>query len=179
MHLTAELWKTYPEMHFSGLCFGHQLISRLLGAKVRAAGEWELGHSRIDLKPIGKKLFRTKDDFIHLHQMHQDNVVSSPSSSTTDLLSSDQEVHVWGSSKHTQVQGLYVLNRIFTSQAHMAFDQKMVKREIQMRIDSGAISEDDESERKRAVETSHLEHDGVELASAILRFFHWEDDGIE
>jgi GMP synthase-like glutamine amidotransferase len=175
----AELWKQYPEMHFSGICFGHQLISRLLGSELCATGEWELGHSRIDLQPIGKKLFRTEEDHIHLHQMHQDNVVSPPSSSTTDLLSPDQEVHVWGSSEHTKVQGLYVLNRIFTSQAHMAFDEEMVKREIQMRIDSGAIKEDDEDERKRAVETSHLEHDGEELAAAILRFLHWEDDGIE
>ena len=166
-------------MHFSGVCFGHQLLSRLHGAEVKSTGEWELGHSRIDLKPIGRKLFRTDSDHIHLHQMHQDNVVSPPSSETSDLLSPEQEVHVWGSSKHTKVQGLYVLNRIFTSQAHMAFDQKMVKREIQMRIDSGGIDEDDEDERKRAVETSHLEHDGVELASSILRFFHWEDDGIE
>jgi len=166
-------------MHFSGVCFGHQLLSRLLGAEVKSTGEWELGHSRIDLKPVGKKLFRTKDDYIHLHQMHQDHVVTPPSTSSSDLLSSDQKVEVWGSSGHTEVQGLYVRNRIFTSQAHMAFDEKMVKREIQMRIESGGIDDDDEEVKERAVETSHLEHDGVELASAILRFFHWEDDGIE
>ena len=55
----------------------------------------------------------------------------------------------------------------------------MVKREIEMRIKSGSISEEHEEERKKAVETSHLDHDGAELASAILRFFHFEDDGLE
>lgn len=60
-----------------------------------------------------------------------------------------------------------------------AFDEKMVKREIEMRMKSGSISEEHEEERKKAVETSHLDHDGAELASAILRFFHFEDDGLE
>jgi hypothetical protein len=55
----------------------------------------------------------------------------------------------------------------------------MVKREIEMRIESGGISEEHEEERKKAVETSHLDHDGAEVASAILRFFHFEDDGLE
>jgi hypothetical protein len=77
------------------------------------------------------------------------------------------------------VQGLYVKNRIFTTQAHMAFDEAMVKREIEMRVESGGITSDDEKVRKKAVETSHLEHDGGVLAMAILRFFHYEDDGLD
>lgn len=167
-------------MHFSGVCFGHQLLSRLLGCKVEATGEWELGHSAIQLAKIGKKLFRTDEDEIHLHQMHQDKVVAPPTvESAKGLLKKGDKVHVWGHSEHTEVQGLYVLNRIFTTQAHMAFDERMVKREIQMRIDAGSIKDDHEEERKKAVETSHLEHDGGVLAMAILRFFHYEDDGIE
>lgn len=91
----------------------------MLGADVDATGEWELGHSRIDLNPIGQKLFKTEEDHIHLHQMHQDHVVSPPSHKSTDLLKEGDKVHVWGRSEHTKVQGLYVLNRVFTSQAHM------------------------------------------------------------
>ena len=173
------MWKTRPDLHFSGVCFGHQLLSRLLGAEVKATGDWELGHSSINLSPIGKKLFRTDDDTIHLHQMHQDQVVKPPSVSSSDLLPKDATVHVWGHSDHTSVQGLYIRNRIFTTQAHMAFDDKMVKREIQMRIDSGSIKDKDDEEKRKAVETSHLEHDGGIVAAAILRFFHFEDDGLE
>lgn len=177
---TPELWRENAEMHFSGVCFGHQLLSRLLGCKVKATGEWELGHSAIRLAPIGKKLFRTESDEIHLHQMHQDQVVAPPTvESAGGFLSKNDKVHVWGHSKHTEVQGLYVRNRVFTTQAHMAFDQKMVQREIQMRIDAGSIKDKDEEERRKAVETSHLEHDGDVLAMAILRFFHFEDDGLE
>lgn len=166
-------------MHFSGVCFGHQLLARMLGAEIKATGDWELGHSAIDLAPIGKKLFKTTEDRIYLHQMHQDQVVSAPSSTSSELLDKGTTVEVWGHSEHTRVQGLYVPNRIFTTQAHMAFDEKMVKREMEMRIESGSIGKEHEGERRKAVETSHLEHDGDELASAILRFFHFEDDGVE
>jgi hypothetical protein len=69
------------------------------------------------------------------------------------------------------------LNRIFTTQAHLAFDSAMVKREIQMRVEAGSIK--DLKHADEASETSHLEHDGAEVAGAILRFFHFEDDGID
>lgn len=166
-------------MHFSGVCFGHQLINRLLGAgtEPHPEGKWEIGHSRIELHPIGKKLFRTDDDHIHLHQMHQDHVVSAPTASSAQgLLSDDQKVEVWGHSPHTAIQGIYIMNRVFTTQAHLAFDAKMVEREIQMRVDSGSIKDLDLA--KEAADTGHLEHDGEVVAKAILRFFHFEDDGL-
>jgi hypothetical protein len=53
----------------------------------------------------------------------------------------------------------------------------MVKREIQMRVESGSIK--DLKHADEASETSHLEHDGAAVAGAILRFFHFEDDGID
>lgn len=174
----SELWTTRPDIRYSGVCFGHQLLSRLLGSEVKAhpEGQWEIGHNRIDLSPIGRKLFKTDDDHIFLHQMHQDRVESPPSPSH-DLLRSDNTplpVHVWGHSPHTPVQGVYIPKRIFTTQAHMAFDAAMVKREIEMRVEAGAI--EDKALAEEAKDTAHLEHDGVEIAKAILRFFHGEDD---
>lgn len=161
------------------MCFGHQILSRLLGAEVKPAptGDWELGHSAIELNPIGQRLFRTKDTMVYLHQMHQDQVVSPPSHKTANgLLAEDTEVHVWGSSDHTKVQGLYIANRLFTSQAHLAFDADMVKRQIQMRVDSGGIQDMEHADQ--AAETAHLEHDGQQVAKAILRLFRFDDDGV-
>lgn len=152
----------------------------MLGANVRPepSSEWEIGHSQINLHDIGKKLFRTTDDEIFLNQMHQDQVESPPTYETAGgLLSKDQKIEVWGHSPHTKVQGVYLMNRLFTSQAHMAFDPQMVRREIQMRIDSGALQ--DMALAEEAKGNSHLEHDGEVLAAAILRFFHYEDDGLE
>jgi len=167
-------------MHFSGVCFGHQVLCRTLGAKVGAApsGDWELGHSKLSLHKIGKKLFKTDDDEIYLHQMHQDTVFTCPEPETSDgILNPSQKVLVWGHSPHTKIQGVYLLNRLFTTQAHLAFDSAMVKREIQMRVEAGSIK--DLKHADEASETSHLEHDGDAVAGAILRFFHFEDDGVE
>lgn len=176
--MNTELWTTKPNFHFTGVCFGHQLLSRLLGAEVAPApsGDWELGHNAIELNPIGQRLFRTKDTMIYLHQMHQDHVVEPPThKSAKGLLAEDTEVHVWGSSDHTKVQGLYIPNRLFTSQAHLAFDEDMVKRQIQMRVESGGIKDLEHADQ--AAETADLEHDGQAVAKAILRLFRFDDDG--
>lgn len=152
----------------------------MLGAEVAPAPsqDWELGHSRIDLSPVGKQLFRTDDDYVHLHQMHQDQVVAPPThESSNGLLRPDDKVDVWGHSEHTKVQGIYIKGRLFTSQAHLAFDENMVKRQIQMRVDSGGIQDLEHADQ--AAETADLEHDGDQVAAAILRFFHGDDDDIK
>ncbi|KAK7432150.1 hypothetical protein QQZ08_001442 [Neonectria magnoliae] len=179
LQLLKELWTKRPDFRFTGVCFGHQLLSRLLGGTVGPSptNDWELGHSAITLTPIGQRLFRTRNASVDLHQMHQDQVLTAPTAKTAaGLLPADAEVHVWGRSAHTAVQGLYIPDRLFTTQAHLAFDEDMVKRQIQMRVDSGGI--DDLEHADRAAETAHLEHDGVEVAAAILRLLRFDDDGI-
>ncbi|KAJ5135719.1 uncharacterized protein N7515_004997 [Penicillium bovifimosum] len=181
LELLKTLWIKRPDFRFLGVCFGHQLLARLLGGSVRPAPsqDWELGHCRIMLAPAGQRLFRTRDDHIHLHQMHQDQVVSVPTAASAgpDMLSADTEIACWGRSEHTPVQRLYIPNRLFTTQAHLAFDEDMVRRQIQIRVDSGGIKDLEHADR--AAETAHLEHDGVEVAKAILRIFVYDDDGTD
>ncbi|KAH6843357.1 class I glutamine amidotransferase-like protein [Chaetomium sp. MPI-CAGE-AT-0009] len=176
--LLKELWLEHPNMHFSGVCFGHQLLCRLLGSEIASAAptDWELGHSKINLSPLGQELFQTDKPEVYLHQMHQDYVVAPPTAeSSGGLLSPGTKVEVWGHSEHTKVQGVYIKGRLFTTQAHLAFDEGMVKRQIQMRVDSGSI--EDLEHADRAAETAELDHDGDVAAAAILRFFH--DEGVE
>ncbi|OQE46800.1 hypothetical protein PENCOP_c001G07745 [Penicillium coprophilum] len=178
LDLLKTLWIKRPDFRFVGICFGHQLLARLLGGSVAPAPsqDWELGHCRISLTPVGQRLFRARDDHIYLHQMHQDQVVAPPTSASagTDLLAPNTEVACWGRSDHTPVQGLYIPNRLFTTQAHLAFDEDMVKRQIQIRVDSGGIQDLEHADR--AAETAHLEHDGVEVAKAVLRVFASDND---
>ena len=181
LELLKTLWIKRPDFRFLGVCFGHQLLARLRGGSVGPAPsqDWELGHCRITLTPVGQRLFRTREDHVHLHQMHQDHVVSPPTAASAgpDMLSPDTEIACWGRSEHTPVQGLYIPNRLFTTQAHLAFDEDMVKRQIQIRVDGGGIKDLEHADR--AAETAHLEHDGVEVAKAILRIFVYDDDGMD
>jgi len=178
VELLTELWKTRPNIRFSGICFGHQILARTLGSKVEPTeGKgWELAQTEMDLTEIGQKLFRTDDKKLHLHQMHQDQVMTKPDPSSTDLLSDGQTVHVWASSKHTEIQGLYIRDRLFSSQGHLGFDENMVHNQIEMREESGGIQ--DEEQAAEGKEKAHMEHDGLVVAAAILRFFHGEDHEI-
>lgn len=173
-----DVWVNRPDIRLSGVCFGHQILCRVLGSKVDSTPEsrWELAHTEIKLTPLGTKLFKSKEGKIHLHQMHQDHVVDAPSPSTTELLDEGTEVSVWGSSDTTGVQGVYIRRRLFTSQGHLGFDEQMVKQQIQQRVDSGSIQ--DTKDADAAKDKAHWEHDGELVAGAILRFFHGDDDKI-
>lgn len=61
--------------------------------------------------------------------MHVDHVVQVPSTKSSDgLIEDDNSVHVWGSSKDIPVQGVYIKERLFTSQGHLGYDENMVKK---------------------------------------------------
>ncbi|KAF2847654.1 class I glutamine amidotransferase-like protein [Plenodomus tracheiphilus IPT5] len=180
MKLIKEIWVQRPDIRFAGICFGHQILCRTLGSNIKpeANGEWELAHTPIIVSDIGRKLFGLKpdDDRIHLHQMHLDHVVNAPSVDTTDLLPPGTKVHVWGTSDHTGVQGVYIHKRLFSTQGHMEFDEAMVHRQLEMRVEAGSVSQADADE---AAERADWMHDGLTVAKAVLRFFHGDDDEIK
>lgn len=112
--------------------------------------------------------------------MHQDQVTGVPSAATTDLLAAGQKVHVWASTPRTRVQGLYVRDRLFTSQGHLGFDARMVRRQVAIRMQAGTVEEGKHDAQIRyAEETARLEHDGAVIAAAILRFFHGDDCDVD
>ncbi|KNG44675.1 hypothetical protein TW65_08600 [Stemphylium lycopersici] len=177
MQFIRDVWINRPDIRFTGICFGHQILCRTLGATVKPQknGEWELSHQPIYLSNIGRELFDlpATESKIHLHQMHLDHVVNPPSPDTTDLIPKGTKVHVWGTSEHTGVQGVYIQKRLFTTQGHMEFDEKLVKRQLQMRVDSGSV---DKKDANGAAERADWMHDGLLVAKAVLRFFHGDDD---
>lgn len=179
--LVLDLWRTRPDMKFTGICFGHQLLNRVLGGKVEPTpgNRWELAHVEMDLTTVGQKLFVTDDKTLSLHQMHQDQVTQVPSHDTTELIAPGTKVHVWASSEHTPVQGVYIRDRLFTSQGHLEIDEAMVHRQIELRVQAGSITKDNANAVDHAKRTAHLEHDGEVLAAAMLRFFHGDDHDVD
>ncbi|KAF3001778.1 hypothetical protein E8E13_001251 [Curvularia kusanoi] len=172
------IWTHRPDIKFTGICFGHQILCRTLGSKVEpeSNGQWELSHTELSLSEVGKKLFHTSSPSIRLHQMHLDHVVDAPSASTTDLISPETEVHVWATTDHTQVQGVYIQKRLFTSQGHMEFSERHVKRQLESRVKAGSLKQNEADE---AAARAGWMHDGEVVAKAVLRFFHGDDDRVE
>ncbi|KAF2727052.1 class I glutamine amidotransferase-like protein [Polyplosphaeria fusca] len=174
-----QIWIDRPDIRFAGICFGHQILCRTLGSEVRPSkdGNWELSHTPVALTDTGRSLFNLKpsDKHIHLHQMHLDYVVSTPSPERSDLLNAGTQVHVWGTSEHTGIQGVYIQKRLFSTQGHMEFDEKMVRRQLELRVNAGTLKEYDADE---ATERADWIHDGLLVSQAVLRFFHGDDDKI-
>lgn len=168
------MWRTYPSARFSGVCFGHQLLCRALGSRVGPSPgkAWELSLTKVTLTSIGEKLFQTEKS-INLHQMHQDHVIEAPSHETSDLLGPDDHVAVWGSSDAIAVQGVYIRERLFTTQGHLGYDGRMVEQHIKHRVDAGGIQDVEKAEEAKAM--AYLDHDGIVVAAAVLRFFHGDD----
>ncbi|CCG83656.1 putative Class I glutamine amidotransferase [Taphrina deformans PYCC 5710] len=149
-------WKENKNVKMSGVCFGHQILARMLGGELEAGKDWELSLTELNLTDDGKKIFGTKESTISLHQMHSDCVTKAP-----------EGCKVWASSEHTEIQGLYIPNRLFTTQGHLGFDEQMVNANLDARVEKDLMEKEEAEEAK---ETSHHEHDGLTVAKAILRF---------
>ncbi|TGZ76747.1 class I glutamine amidotransferase-like protein [Ascodesmis nigricans] len=174
-----EVWLHHPNMRFTGVCFGHQLLSRLLGGTIsNHPTTWELSHTRITLTSTGKQIFSTDSPHIHLQQFHQDFVSTPPSPGASDgMLEPDTHIAVWGESEDCPIQGFYVRRKLLTTQGHLGYDEAMVRENIELAQEHGRLRRGREVER--AKERSELEHDGDLVGGAILRFLAGWDDEFE
>ncbi|RPA75908.1 GMP synthase [Ascobolus immersus RN42] len=171
-----EQWVKHPELNWAGVCFGHQSLARALGATLSSdSGTWELSNTEIHLKEIGKELFDTDDDTIHLLEMHQDHVQTLPTvNSSEGILKPPYDfVQIWGSSKKCAIQGLYIKGKMFTTQGHLEVDEVVSKHYVESHIKKGHVDDGEEEEARKRLE---LDHDGDRVAGAVLRFFADRDE---
>ncbi|KAE8146806.1 class I glutamine amidotransferase-like protein [Aspergillus avenaceus] len=144
-----------------GVCFGHQIIARALGAEVgRGEAGWEIAVCDVALTEQGRKVFGR--DVLRIQQMHQDVVFDCPS-----------HVMRLGSSPQCAVQGMYVSGKFVTIQGHPEFDEQVVTEIVRKRAQRGLSTE---KESEGALERAGLAHDGVVVAVGILRFLLGEVD---
>jgi GMP synthase-like glutamine amidotransferase len=154
-----------------GICFGHQIIARALGAKVAVSpGGWEICVDRIDLNETGQKLLGVPSlvstlpylvitsltRVQGLHQMHRDAVLEVPEG----LVS-------LGSSSKCEVQGLYKPGRIISFQAHPEFDDFIMEEIMQARYAQEIFSKEMYEE---GITRARAEHDGVLVSAKIWEF---------
>ncbi|KAI6085767.1 class I glutamine amidotransferase-like protein [Hypoxylon rubiginosum] len=138
-----------------GVCFGHQIVGRALGAEVaRNVRGWEISVTQCELSDEGKKVFGLEK--LAIHQMHRDAVFSLPPGAValarTDVCA---------------IQSMYTPKRFLTVQGHPEFTADMVSEILEMRRYGGILGQDVFEDGMRRVAEKQ---DGVVVAQAFLRF---------
>ena len=131
-----------------GVCFGHQILARALGAKVgRSDAGWEISAGKIDLTESGKELFG-KDTLVSnfwgtsiahnpdcsqsIHQMHRDIVIGAPPAGCVNL----------ATSSFCDNQGLYSPGRLLSVQGHPEFNEGIMSFILEARHDNGIFGDE-------------------------------------
>ncbi|KAK0390045.1 hypothetical protein NLU13_3618 [Sarocladium strictum] len=139
-----------------GICFGHQIIARALGAKLGInPGGWEISVDRIDLNEHGQELFGIPT--VQLHQMHRDAVLEVPEG-TVNL----------GGSPSCRIQGLFKPGTVLSFQAHPEFDEFIMEKVVGRRHEQAIF---DDAMFESGMARAGLPHDGLLVAQAIWRLF--------
>ncbi|KAF4947441.1 hypothetical protein FGADI_10393 [Fusarium gaditjirri] len=157
LKLVAFVKKIYTttEKPIVGICFGHQIIGRALGAKVAVSpGGWEVCVDRINLNETGQNLLGVSS--LGLHQMHRDAVLEVP-----------QGLVSLGSSSRCEVQGLYRPGRIISFQAHPEFDDFIMQEIMEARYAQQIFSKEMYEE---GITRAKAHHDGLLVAAKIWEF---------
>ncbi|KAF2973513.1 hypothetical protein GQX73_g99 [Xylaria multiplex] len=140
-----------------GVCFGHQIIARALGAKLgRNTRGWEVSVVEHELTDEGKRFFGLEK--MSIHQMHRDAVLSFPPG-TVQLARTDK----------CDNQAMYIPGRMISVQGHPEFTEEMVREILDMRKYGGIVSDDIYQDGINRVANKQ---DGVAVAQAFLRFLH-------
>ncbi|RDW69384.1 class I glutamine amidotransferase-like protein [Coleophoma cylindrospora] len=138
-----------------GICFGHQIVGRALGAKVdRSDKGWEASVTAIDLTKRGQEIFETPS--LALHQMHRDIVYNYP-----------EGIEALAYTEKCAVQGMYAARRLITVQGHPEFTEEIVRELLIARHGSGVF---DDAMFEDAMGRVDKYQDGVVVCKAFLRF---------
>ncbi|KAB8278286.1 Aldehyde/histidinol dehydrogenase [Aspergillus minisclerotigenes] len=132
-----------------GICFGHQIVARALGARVGRNDEgWEISVEPFQLTETGKQLF--SKDALDIHQMHRDIVYDVPRGCVN-----------LGSSPRCKVQGLYMPQRVLALQGHPEYDEFVMTEVINLRHAMGVFHPE---LAKDGLSRAGKQHDGALIA---------------
>ncbi|KAL8932096.1 MAG: hypothetical protein Q9211_006534, partial [Gyalolechia sp. 1 TL-2023] len=136
-----------------GVCFGHQIIGRAMGAPVgrNEAQGWEVSVTDVDLTEQGKELFEGKDTL-----MHKDIVFDYPDG-----------VQPLGSTSRCKVQGMFVPGRVMTVQGHPEFTEEILVEILEVRHEQGVFGDEMYEDAMARV---GKKHDGVMVGKRFIEF---------
>ncbi|CAN8102755.1 unnamed protein product [Discula destructiva] len=155
VEFTRRVLATDGRVKVVGVCFGHQIVGRGLGARVGVNERgWEVSVLEVRLSEKGKAIFGS--DHLKIHQMHKDMVFGMPSGAES-LAESDV----------CENQGFLLPGRAITVQGHPEFTGEIMPEILGVRHQAGIF---DEELYASGMERATKEHDGVRIAQAFLRF---------
>ncbi|PHH59619.1 hypothetical protein CDD81_2804 [Ophiocordyceps australis] len=138
-----------------GVCFGHQIVGRALGARVCQSDKgWELAVTDVDLTDKGKEIFQL--DKMRIHQMHHDIVADFPADAVP-----------LASNAFCPVQAMYQPGRYLTVQGHPEFTNEIISEILFNRHTVGIFTD---QVYEDGIRRSAEPHDGVAVGRAFLRF---------
>jgi len=156
VEFTKRVLEEQQRVRVIGICFGHQIVGRAVGAVVTGSEGWEISVLGLDLTKKGQEVFGRTG--LAIHQMHRDIVASLPPNSDIEIL---------GTTSKCAIHGMYVPKKLITIQGHPEFNSEIVRQLLEMRYESKIF--DDETFLD-AIERVDRHHDGVLIAQAFLRF---------
>ncbi|KAJ5130727.1 uncharacterized protein N7515_006766 [Penicillium bovifimosum] len=139
-----------------GVCFGHQILARALGARVgRNELGWEVSVEKLTLTEAGKELFGK--DTLSIQQMHRDIVFDTPPDGCVNLAESPR----------CGIQGLYLPKRLLSVQGHPEYNEGIMSCLLKARHEIGIFSDELYNDGSSRVGDSH---DGRLIARVMARF---------
>ncbi|KAH7143754.1 class I glutamine amidotransferase-like protein [Dactylonectria macrodidyma] len=138
-----------------GICFGHQIIGRAVGAQLGKSDKgWEVAVTDVNLTPKGKEIFEM--DKMRIHQMHRDILFDFPADAIP-----------LGSNAACSVQAMYRPGSYITVQGHPEFNAEIMTEILFNRHAAGIFSDDMYDD---GMKRTPAPHDGVAIARAFLKF---------
>ena len=179
-----------------GVCYGHQIVGRALGAQVARSesGAWEVSVCQVIQTEKGKELFGGKDALVSRVEWvdgflvvcvcvfysagramiwtDADPVMGFGKQSIFQMHKDlvyhyPQGVEHLGSSGPCKVQGMYIPKRVITVQGHPEFTEEIVAEVLEKRRKQGIFGDDI---YKEAMARVGKPHDGVLVAQTFLKF---------